>query len=269
MSNEYTWRQAIEKVLSDAPNGQCYTDIDIANAIVKQGLMSTLELGASPPSTARFELLTAIEKEGERCPFQKVGKCQFVWKGKGGFPTPTDPAELQNGIFTSYGIRWRKDAIQWTSKPRIWGVSRIWPDPWSVDFHDQFGIYLLYDGPEVIYVGRAITGHLGQRLKAHTTDRLSTRWDGFSWFGLCEVNQFGTLSDLPNRYCGEAVIQAMEAILIEAVKPHQNRKQGDYLLQFEYRQDTRPEPIPSEQQRSEQWSRRYPVKNDYEPEVIQ
>jgi len=270
MSKELTWREAIEKVLNEGPDGKCYTEFDIAKAIIKQGLMSRLELGASPPSTAKNKLREAINKEGEECPFQEVGKCQFAWKGKGGLPTPTDSGELQNGIFTSYGIRWRKDVIKWrTPKPRIWGVTRNFPDWWSVDFHDQFGIYLLHDGPEVIYVGRAITGALGQRLKAHTIDRLSTRWDGFSWFGLCEVFEFGTLCRLPDSFGGEAIIQAMEAILIEAVKPHQNRKQGDYLLQFEYLQDTRPEPTPSEQERSEQWSRWYPVKDDYEPEVIQ
>jgi hypothetical protein len=110
-----------------------------------------------------------------------------------------------------------------------------------VDFHKQLGIYLLYDGREVMYVGRATERPLGKRLYEHTADRLSTRWDRFSWFGLLPVSESGDLGVLPESYLGTMIIPAIEAILIEAVEPRQNRKRGDDLSAVEYIQKEDPE----------------------------
>lgn len=105
-----------------------------------------------------------------------------------------------------------------------------------VDFGKQLGIYLLYDGREVIYVGRTTEGSLGGRLYHHTCDRLSTRWDRFSWFGLVPVSEKGSLAAMPAQYQSEQIIPALEAILIEALEPRQNRKRGDDLKAVEYLQ---------------------------------
>jgi hypothetical protein len=110
-----------------------------------------------------------------------------------------------------------------------------------VDFHKQLGIYLLYDGREVIYVGRATERPLGKRLYEHTADRLSSRWDRFSWFGLLPVSESGDLGILPESYLGPKIIPAVEAILIEALEPRQNRKRGDDLSAVEYIQKEDPE----------------------------
>jgi hypothetical protein len=98
------------------------------------------------------------------------------------------------------------------------------------------------DGPDVggdvhaLAIGRATDQPLGKRLYQHTLDRLSTRWDRFSWFGLLPVSEKGNLAALPDQYQSEQMIPALEAILIEALEPRQNRKRGDDLAAVEYLQ---------------------------------
>lgn len=71
-----------------------------------------------------------------------------------------------------------------------------------MDFNKQLGIYLLYDGREVIYIGRTTDRPLGRRLFEHTSDRMAARWDRFSWFGLLPVMETGALGSLPASYVG-------------------------------------------------------------------
>ena len=111
----------------------------------------------------------------------------------------------------------------------------------TVDFNRQLGIYLLYDGREVIYVGRTTDRALGRRLYEHTIDRLSARWDRFSWFGLLPVSEEGDICALPESYSAAKLIPALEAVLIEALEPRQNRKRGDDLAAVEYLQKVDPE----------------------------
>lgn len=110
-----------------------------------------------------------------------------------------------------------------------------------VDFCGQLGIYLLYDGREVVYVGRTTERPLGRRLYEHTLDRMSVRWDRFSWFGLLPVSETGELGKLPASFAATKLIPALEAILIEALEPRQNRKRGDDLAAVEYIQKSDPE----------------------------
>lgn len=128
--------------------------------------------------------------------------------------------------------------MEWNATPKLLGMSDLGGTP--VDFCKQLGIYLLYDGREVIYVGRSTEGYLGRRLYEHTKDRLAVRWDRFSWFGLLPIFGDGQIGLLPENYNGANLIPALEAILIEALEPRQNRKRGDDL-QPEYLQKVDPE----------------------------
>lgn len=243
MAKELTWRQAIENVLKEFPGAMHYKDI--AEKIVQNGLRSNL--GATPAATVYAQLHTAIKNEDAACPFQKIGKGLFVWKQKAGItqPIPIPPneaeeeEEVQYDIISSFGMFWRREAVEWVHTPKILGMQQI--DAQPVDFHKQLGIYLLYDGREVIYVGRATDRPLGRRLYEHTADRLATRWDRFSWFGLLPVSEAGVLGQLPESFNAIKIIPAVEAILIEALEPRQNRKRGDDLSAVEYIQKEDPE----------------------------
>lgn len=150
----------------------------------------------------------------------------------------SEESEEQNVIITSFGMFWRREAIEWVSTSKLLGMQQIGTT--SVDFCKQLGIYLLYDGREVIYVGRSTKRPLGRRLYEHTIDRLSARWDRFSWFGLLPVSDKGKIGTLPESYIATNLIPALEAILIEALEPRQNRKRGDDLGAVEYIQKIDP-----------------------------
>lgn len=242
MSRELTWRKAIEKVLSETSGAMHYKDL--TDKIIEDGLR--VSLGATPTRTVNAHLTTAIKNEGERCPFQKAGKGIFLWKAAGTAPIHIVPAEdvaddeeVQYAVISSFGMFWRREAVEWTSNPKLLGIERT--GAVVVNFNQQNGIYLLYDGREVIYVGRATDRPLGKRLYEHTIDRLSTRWDRFSWFGMLPVSDTAVLGNMPGSFSADKIIPAMEAILIEALEPRQNRKRGDDLSAAEYVQKEDPE----------------------------
>lgn len=239
-----TWRKAIEKVLSEASGALDYKDI--TEKIISDGLRSSL--GATPTSTVSATLTTAINDEGKDCPFQRIDRGLYIWKNKveitrstiiGKEATEEKEEDDQYDIISSFGMFWRRDAIDWVSSPKILGMQQIGADP--VNFHKQIGIYLLYDVREAIYVGRATDRALGRRLYEHTLDRFSSRWDRFSWFGLLPVSETGKLGTMPSSYEAIKIIPAIEAIMIEALEPRQNRKRGDDLSAVEYIQKVDPE----------------------------
>lgn len=110
-----------------------------------------------------------------------------------------------------------------------------------MDFGGQRGIYLLHDGRDVIYVGRSTDNSIGKRLLDHTKNRLSFRWDRFSWFGLNPVGEGGALGAMPASYSANNMIATLEAILIEAMEPRLNRQRGQELEAFEFFQHEDPE----------------------------
>ncbi len=244
MARQLTWRKAIEKVLSEASGAMHYKDL--TDKIIEAGLRT--ELGATPAATVSAHLTTAIKNEGGRCPWQKIGRGLYVWKAKAGI-SPEAPAvvtveeeeaeEEQYAVVSSFGMFWSRDAIEWSTNPKILGMQQLGAE--AVDFTKQIGIYLLYDGREVIYVGRATERSLGRRLYEHTLDRLSSRWNRFSWFGVLPVSDDGKLGSMPDAFTGSSVIPALEALLIEALEPRQNRKRGDDLAAVEFIQKPDPE----------------------------
>lgn len=70
---------------------------------------------------------------------------------------------------------------------------------------------------------------------------MSVRWDRFSWFGMLPVSDKGDIGKLPEDYDAAKLIPALEAVLIEALEPRQNRKRGDDLATVEYIQKVDPE----------------------------
>lgn len=114
------------------------------------------------------------------------------------------------------------------------------PHP-PVDFGKQKGIYILYDQHTVIYVGRSVDRPLGKRLFEHTVDRPGGRWNRFSWFGLLDATDDGGLLEPPVSNSLSSIIASLEALLIEALEPPQNRKRGDDFSAIEYIQEVDPE----------------------------
>lgn len=243
MATDLTWRQAIDKVLSSSPSAMHYKEI--ADQIMANGLRKNL--GATPAATVNAQITSSIKHDGDASPYIRVDKGTFALRSGTSVSqsdltskaSEPEVIEEQYRIITSFGMFWRRDAIEWTAIQRLLGMQSIGATP--VDFNKQLGIYLLYDGREVIYVGRTTDRSLGRRLYEHTFDRMSARLDRFSWFGLLPVSDSGQLDKLPTIYNATELIPALEAVLIEALEPRQNRKRGDDLAAVEYIQKVDPE----------------------------
>lgn len=151
-------------------------------------------------------------------------------------PLPAEDAAESPGLITSFGMFWRREQVNWTSGGRLRLLGYQAGEPQKVDFSDQIGVYLLHDGARTVYVGRVSKPRMGPRLQEHTKDRLSGRWDRFSWFGLRPVLKKGGLGEAADTFGTALVVATMEAILIEGLEPPQNRRQGDGMTGQEYQQ---------------------------------
>jgi len=237
------WKEAAIEVLKDQPEGMLYTDI--TQQIIDRGLRT--KLGATPASSLNTTLSESIRWDGENKPFERVGPGRYRLRsfsqGQSPLPTAHSVASLEaeeieekketTGLINAFGMFWSRDKVQWGSSiTKLFGKQDLRSD--SVDFSDQRGVYLLYDRGEVIYVGRAIDRGIGIRLREHVFDRLSGRWDRFSWFGVYKVSDDGSLDSAEQNYDRGLLIATMEALLIEAVEPRQNRRRGDRFSAVEF-----------------------------------
>jgi len=249
MSREITWKDAIIAVMREH-EGDAMHPRDIADEILSRRLKTTK--GATPDATVSAQIAQSLRNQGNQSPFAKVARARFRLRDEGEATPPPGPSateaptdeesvpEATPEVISAFGMFWQRENVAWRRRPHLLGAAHV--DAKPVDFSDQFGVYLLYDGREVIYIGRAMRRPLGIRLFEHTQDRLSARWDRFSWFGMRSVNQNGTLAPLDHHtYEPEKLIPAFEAILIEAVEPRQNRKRGDDLTLSEFIQIQDPE----------------------------
>ena len=227
-----TWREAIIHVLRTSGVAMHY--VDIAGEIMENGLVDTRV--KMPHQTVSYELTTSINTEGANSPFVRAQRGYYkLRQGYQGDESP-DNQDIPDddggdGIITSFGMYWNREDVNWQHNPQLLGSQHANAD--SVDFCDQIGVYILYNHNRVIYVGRSVES-LGNRLYAHTTDRLKGRWNQFSWFGLKPIADTGTLQDVPAQYASTPMIPVLEALLIEACEPSQNRRRGDDFNAIEY-----------------------------------
>lgn len=248
---EKSWKEAIKKVLAESVVPLHYTDI--SEQILSRGYYETD--GATPAATVNAQLASSIKHDGEKSPFMRVGKGIFALKNspaaaiipasapisKQGKSETLAESEVESSdsIIHSFGMYWQRDLIVWRNDPKMYGKQQALSKP--VDFGKQKGIYILYDHHTVVYIGRSIDRPLGKRLFEHTVDRLGSRWNRFSWFGLLDVTQEGNLRETALNTSLASLVATLEALLIEALEPPQNRKRGDDFSAIEYIQDIDPE----------------------------
>ena len=244
-----SWRDAIVKVLAEAGAPLHYSEI--SEQVLSRGYYKTD--GATPAATVNAQISSSIKHEGEGSPFVRVGKGTFSLRCLSGpaalLPAPPTAKaeqipheadiEASESIIQSFGMYWQRDLVVWKSDPRMYGQQQALAK--AVDFGRQKGIYILYDHHTVVYVGRSIDRPLGKRLYEHTIDRLGSRWNRFSWFGLLDVTNEGDLREVPLKASLAVLVATLEALLIEALEPPQNRKRGADFSAIEYIQDIDPE----------------------------
>lgn len=260
-----SWREAIERVLREEARPLHYGEI--SQLVLSRGYYQTE--GATPDATVNAQITTSLNSDGEKSPFVRVGKGTYALRGIASVDSTTAekpiteaqpeveaPAaaaaepqvEPDESIIRCLGMYWQRDLVVWRNDPRVFGKQQALAR--SVDFGKQRGIYVLYDHHTVIYVGRSVDRPLGRRLYEHTIDRLGSRWNRFSWFGLLGVTDEGALVEVPLNLSMPRLIATLEALLIETMEPPQNRKRGDDFSVVEYIQDVDPELKEQELQRT-------------------
>jgi len=243
---ESSWKEAIKKVLVESATPLHYKEI--SELILSRGYYQTD--GATPAATVNAQISSSIKHDGEKSPFIRVTKGTFALKPITTLPTPATKGaskaavpvlddDLSDSIIHSFGMYWQRNLVVWRNDPKMYGKQQALSK--AVDFGKQKGLYILYDQHTVVYVGRTIDRPLGRRLYEHTIDRLGSRWNRFSWFGLLDVTQEGNLREATLNASLAALVATLEALLIEALEPPQNRKRGDDFSAVEYIQDIDPE----------------------------
>lgn len=234
-----TWPTAILKVLS-ANGGKPMHYAEIAQAIIDKGYR--VNVGATPANAVASNLSMLLRKTPSQISREGDGRYSLVTttrkkKAQESIDEAKESAKAM-GLIRSFGVFWQKDWVDWNpTTPKLLGVQLGQSKP--VDFAEQSGVYVLYDRDRPIYVGQAGTSSLSSRLRAHTRDRLANRWDRFSWFGV-----HGVASDELDtavrkiEVTASVLITTMEALMIEAMEPSQNRQGGQYnAVEFTHEED--------------------------------
>lgn len=234
-----TWHEAVVEVLRQNQAAMHYADI--ADEIIDQGLIETV--GATPKNTVNAQLSTDLNENGDKSKFVRVRRGEYMLREHyDGTATPLETSDTseeasgeESGIVQAFGMYWQRENVLWSTRPSLLGRQN--QDADSVDFCNQRGVYLLHDRRSVVYIGRSTKRPLGRRLYEHTTDRLNGRWDRFSWFGIRGVTDKGALTeDVEMNYDEGALIATLEALLLEALEPPQNRQRGEGFRAVEYLQ---------------------------------
>ncbi len=140
-----------------------------------------------------------------------------------------------NAIIEAYGLYWSEEDVFWGAGSHagsLLGVPTAARSTEPIDFRTQAGIYVLYSGHDLVYVGQAGSGKamLFNRLRTHRRDTLAGRWDKFSWFGLRRVLVSGKLGPVNKRAKSsfEMALNQIEAVMIAAAEPSLNKQGGRF-----------------------------------------
>ena len=152
------------------------------------------------------------------------------------------------GIIRNYGIFWDRHNVDWGGRGHgnagtLQGALGRGSDP--VDFRDQAGVYVLYEGESipsqrVTYIGQAGKGNrnLFLRLREHTGDHLWNRWQRFSWFGIYRVGVLGKLVHVNYEKAVHTdvitVMSELEGALSVSLKPLLNKRGPNWKDVDEY-----------------------------------
>lgn len=218
-SPNLSWRDAVVRVLMEASEPLHYAEITkrILDGNFKEAS------GATPNSTVNATISSSLTKDGQRSPFRRAGVGVYELRDPQVPPAGDDSDDTAGGPVAAFGIHWRRKLVQWTTHPKLYGRQHVKAD--RVDLADQQGVYLLHGGRgDTVYVGQA--KRLGARLSQHTSDRLAARWEFFSWFGIREVNEDGTMAEPSGVACPSSLVDTLEAVLIQSIEPRLNKQSG-------------------------------------------
>ena len=238
MSQKMTWADAILKVLTENNKAMDYKEI--ADQIIEQNLLKTSS--ATPACTVNAFLRS--DKLSDKVTRLRRGVyiLKTILENNPSLATLTtqvsiDDEEEDNyvddALITAYGRFWSRDIWE-SNNRRLYGASAKSSNTIGVDFSECNGIYLLHKGYEVIYVGQAT--RLIDRIDAHTKDDKRNRWDNFSWFCLDDIDKNTEDTKDQKSMSIPALLDTLEALLIETLGPERNKKVGNGFEDKEFEQ---------------------------------
>ena len=153
-------------------------------------------------------------------------------------------------VIQNFGLFWERDEIEWgtTGSGNLGHLKGYRSKPSStVDFREQRGIYVLYEGGDIVsqrvsYVGQAGSGlnDLFHRLRDHRDDDLWNRWQRFSWFGFLAVGAGHTLVHKKRSAIGKigfgTALDQVEAVIMALLEPIKNKQGPRWRGAIEYYQ---------------------------------
>lgn len=232
------WEKAILKVLEDNSGAMHYRDI--ASEIVEKGLRSLENIGATPANTVNA-IMHGPKLAGKVI---SLGGGEYILQSH----LAQNPSiisvpdkikedeedDVSDALITAYGRFWSRQTWEQNNQ-KMYGTSFVTKNAPCVDFSAHAGIYLLHKGYEVIYVGQAMKQPINKRLSDHTKDDKRNRWDNFSWFSIqdleCELGELEKKTLTPS-----ALLDTIEALLIETLGPERNKKVGNAFENKEFEQ---------------------------------
>ncbi len=165
----------------------------------------------------------------------------------------TGEAAQDSNMITHYGLFWSERSVFWgrqrnrgellgRSKPktgRRGASTKEQREEKQRDYRNFVGIYSLYGGGDLLYVGEAGLGTkkttLFSRLNSHRKGPMSGRWDKFSWFGCERLDEEGP------RITHKTALAQLEAILISITNPRFNKQSGTFAKADQVYQVAHPE----------------------------
>lgn len=225
---QMTWIEAIVKVLETAKTPMHYTQIwDVirdkhyrecevdsnpeimVNVNIQQNKDKIVRFGGKGYYILRKALDTNIKKYLEQNTFS------------------------QQCIIGAYGKMWSRAKFEKNKYVMIGKLANAKKSP-QVDLSTERGIYVLYNGYDIVYVGQT-TNPIATRLKTHA--KRNIKWDSFSWYGIDSVMDNGQIcKEKVLITTSNALIDALEAVLIIAAEPGLNKQRGKNIRGQEYQQ---------------------------------
>jgi len=127
----------------------------------------------------------------------------------------------------NYGLKWSYDA----------GMIGKLPGGKPVDLSSQRGIYVLYRGDEISYVGKSVRGDnpgIYGRLIGHKEKK--KRFKTYSWFGVSPVGDTGLIDHVAESLTLDELTTNLEPLLIYLLTPTGNKNGGDFKKIIRYDQ---------------------------------
>lgn len=151
-------------------------------------------------------------------------------------------------LIRAFGQCWNPDIVDWGSrgagnKGSLPGKGKWEAHTIKIESWEQHGIYVLHDEFRAVYVGKAFSLSIGERLRMHLTDRFAGRWDMFSWYGIDSVKKDGSLRKAGKRsVTPDTLVDTIEALGILIADPPLNRKRESLDRSILIEQEKSPHP---------------------------